>query len=181
MVNASYQKFKKLLASVDKLKSKNNSELPGIRLNYTVNPDNLNELEYFFDEFGEFDINTLQIRPIMDLGDTAYKNKDMTPYIPKYQKIIDELRKECHKRDITFMANRLDPTYSEFNYSGVILDYVSRYISPQIVWQKDFDWKNETYNEYCKRIQWRKTLFKNIFTNIHNIDAPDEPLSYDVD
>ncbi|MCF7741305.1 MAG: hypothetical protein K9N00_05870, partial [Candidatus Marinimicrobia bacterium] len=103
------------------------------------------------------------------------------PYIPKYQKTIDELREECHKRDITFMANRLDPTYSEFNYSGVILDYVRRYISPQIVWQKDFDWKNETYNEYCKRIQWRKTLFKNIFTNIHKIDAPDEPLSYDVD
>jgi len=181
MVNASYQNFKKLLASIDKIKAETNSKLPGVRLNYTVNPDNLDELQYFFDEFGEYNISTLQVRPIMDLGDTVYKNKDMTPFISKYQEIINKLHDKCQERNITFMANRLDPTYSEFNYSGVILDYVRRYISPQIVWQKGFDWKNENYKEYCKRIEWRKELFKNIFTDINTIAAPSEPLSYDVD
>lgn len=181
MVNASYDKFKKLLCTIDRLKQENNSRLPVVRMNYTVNADNLDELEDFFDDFGNYNIGAFQIRPIFDLGDTVYKNKNFAPCVNKYNTIIDILHKKCKERKIIFMANKIDPTYNAINYAGVIINYVKRYISPQNVWENDFDWRNESYIDYCKKIEWRKTLFKNIFLKIDKIATPTPALSYEVD
>lgn len=181
MVNASYDKFKKLLCTIDRLKQENNSRLPVVRMNYTVNADNLDELEDFFDDFGNYNIGALQIRPIIDLGDTVYKNKNFAPCVNKYNSIIDILHEKCKERKIIFMANKIDPTYNTINYAGVIVNYVRRYISPQYVWENDFDWRNESYKDYCKKIKWRKTLFKNIFLKIDKIATPTPSLSYEVD
>ena len=181
MENASYEKFKDLLAMIDRVKNETGSTLPTVRINYTVNPDNLDELAYFFDEFGQYNINALQIRPIIDLGDTVYQNKDFGPYIETYNQIIDKLHGICQERNILFMANKEDPTYSHENYAGVIMDYVKIDVSPRHIVPADFDWRNESYEAYCKRSGLRKRIFSNIFRNIQDIASISTSLSYDLD
>jgi molybdenum cofactor biosynthesis enzyme MoaA len=181
MVNASFDKLTNVLSLIDRLKYENSSKLPVVRLNYTVNPDNLDELEEFFENYGKYNIGVLQIRPIYDLGDTAYKNKNLLSLINKYNKIIEILHETCKMRKIIFMANRLDPSYQSVNYSAVIVNYVRRYISPQYVWENDFNWRNESYRDYSTRIKWRTTLFKNIFLCIDKIATPTAFLSYEID
>jgi molybdenum cofactor biosynthesis enzyme MoaA len=181
MVNASFDKLTNLLSLIDRLKYENSSKLPVVRLNYTVNPDNLDELEEFFENYGKYNIGVLQIRPIYDLGDTAYKNKNLLSVINKYNKIIEILHETCKMRKIIFMANRLDPSYQSINYPAVIVNYVRRYISPQYVWENDFNWRNESYRDYSTRIKWRTTLFKNIFLRIDKIATPTAILSYEID
>jgi molybdenum cofactor biosynthesis enzyme MoaA len=181
MVNASFDKLMNLLSLIDRLKDENKSKVPVVRLNYTVNPDNLEELDEFFENYGKYNIGVLQIRPIYDLGDTAYKNKNLASFMNKYNIIIEKLHNECKMRKIIFMANRLDPSYQSANYPAVIVNYVRRYISPQYVWDTDFNWRTESLKNYSRRIKWRASLFKNIFLNIDKIAKPTSMLSYEID
>jgi hypothetical protein len=93
-----------LLSSLKRLKQAKGSSTPRLRLNYTVNPDNLAELQNFFDVFGEFEVETLQVRPIIDLGKVAYTKKDMTPFLTRYNEILDSLAKECSQGALVFFS-----------------------------------------------------------------------------
>lgn len=68
MRRASYDKFLEVLEQIATTKKQRGSTLPELRLNYTVNPDNLSELDRFFEVYGKYQVQTLQIRPIADLG-----------------------------------------------------------------------------------------------------------------
>src|ERR1019366_7184728 len=63
MKKASYERYHENLSNLVKAKQVAKSDTPRIRINYTVNPDNLAELRGFFDVFGKYDISTLQVRP----------------------------------------------------------------------------------------------------------------------
>jgi MoaA/NifB/PqqE/SkfB family radical SAM enzyme len=180
MVNASYERFHEVLGQLDAAKRRHGVQYPAVRMNYTVNEDNLEELADFFEVFGKYDVRTLQIRPMVDVGNTAYEHKDFAPLIPRYRQIIEKLEQECAERGIIFMATVADPTYKSDNKSSYILNSVLRYINPQTVWQPDFRWQTETYREYCKRIGWRRSLFKSIFTAPEKLDRMDQHLTYEV-
>jgi len=57
---------------------------------------------------------------------------------------------------------------------------VLRYINPQIVWKGDFDWRHESYREYCRRIGWRKTLLQATFLSSDKFRKLNQHLTYDV-
>lgn len=181
MRGASYDKFMNLLRAVSACKTRCNSILPELRINYTVNPDNLDELRSFFDVYGDFEIRTLQIRPIIDLGNTSYTKKDMTNYLSGYNNIVKELAIECKKRKITFMANTADPTYKKENPAACLYEEVLRKISPKQVWKTDFLWETESYRDYCKRTKWRWHLFKSIFMSADRFGKNKKTMTYDVD
>ncbi len=164
MEGASFETFHKVLQAIDSTKKKYKFLLPYLRLNYTVNPDNLIELENFFDVFGGYQIKTLQIRPIIDFGGT-YRNLLQSSELNKYNKIIEKLMSVCKERNITFLANISDPTYQEENYNSLILQAVRRHITPQVVWRSDFNWRTESYEEFCRRTSWRNHLLKCIFSD----------------
>ena len=146
MVNASYDKFLTLLSSLKRLKQSKGSSTPRLRLNYTVNPDNLAELPNFFDVFGEFGVDTLQVRPIIDLGDVAYRNKDMTPFLARYNEILESLAKECSRNGTRLLFNRSDPTYATPNsYAPVYTEGVVRFVRPEKFGPMDSrSWRNPT-------------------------------------
>ena len=102
MKKASYALFHENLADLVKAKRNAYSNTPRIRVNYVVNPDNLDELRMFFPAFEEYNISTLQVRPIVDFGDTDYKKKDLRPFLADYNSITNELAEECHKRGLYF-------------------------------------------------------------------------------
>ena len=187
MDRAKYDRFHAVLASFDRIKAARGVTNPALRINYTVNPDNLEELYDFFKVFGGYNIDTLQVRPIMDIGQQAYRNFDLDRYVDEYNKLVDCLNTECADRGITFLARRKDPSYkaAKQDYGSIVLDSVLRYVSPQRVWRSDFDWRNESYDAFCKRIGFTRSLVRGIFSSKKRIDR-DNPfkgtltLSYDV-
>ena len=161
MVNASYDKFLTLLSSLKRLKQAKGASTPRLRLNYTVNPDNLAELQNFFDVFGEFEIDTLQVRPIIDLGNVAYTNKDLTPFLSRYNEILESLAKECSRRGTRLLFNRWDPTYATpNNYASVYTAGVVRFVRPGNVWADGFKIMEESYEAFSKRSGFRQRMLR---------------------
>ena len=189
MVNATYDKFISLLDRITKEKQRAGSSLPHLRINYTVNPENLDELVSFFPQFREYDISTLQIRPVVDIPDAPYQWESFAPYEERYHEILGQLEAQCKDSNISLLATRTDPTLKKRakkdNYKSLILDAVLRPIKPGQVWKKDFDWKNETYRQYRSRKMFRRNLLKAIFGTRNSLnklvgDKPDIYLTYEV-
>ena len=177
MPGASHDRFLRLLRAIDGIKKHRGTAFPKIRLNYTANPDNLSELRDFFDVYGDVDISTIQIRPIIDLGDVQYKRKDLTPFFDLYDKALDVLDAECRNRNIRLMCNRLNPTYSEENiYAPVYAEGVARFIRPGMVWEPDFDVMKDTYRAYSRRSGFRKKML-DYATGLRRIPIGKTPLA----
>ncbi len=171
------------LRTLKELKTQQGKSKPALRINYTVNKDNLEELSDFFEVFGDYDIDTLQIRPMANVGKTDFVyEKFAEPQIQRYDALLGQLTEECHHRGITLLATKNNINF-ERNEKGIsyALPAVLRTIHPNKVWNIDFDWKNESYREYCRRIQWRKVLMKSIFTRRELFKRSQLYLTYDIE
>jgi MoaA/NifB/PqqE/SkfB family radical SAM enzyme len=158
MVNASFDTFHQVLRMVDEQKKNHGSSLPALRLNFTVNNDNVEELMRFFDVYGQYHINTLQVRPVGAWGG-VYNQFLEQEVVEQYKRVVDFLSNECHRRGITFLFRHDDTSGQIENYSGVVLNSVYRLVTPKVVWRDDFHWRDETYDEYCKRLGWAQYLW----------------------
>jgi molybdenum cofactor biosynthesis enzyme MoaA len=164
MRKASHARFLRLLEMVDEVRSEVRSRLFALRLNYTVNPDNLDELPDFFTVYGRFDIAAMQVRPMVDYGGTEYKHKSMLPHMPKYLAALKIIKEECKRRGIRLLYNEDDPTYSTNNeLAPVFLEGVRRIVRPGLVWAKDYDWRNESYTTYVARSGFRRKMLDYVF------------------
>jgi molybdenum cofactor biosynthesis enzyme MoaA len=133
-----------------------NSRL-ALRINYTVNPDNLDELRQFFDVYGPFGISTLQLRLMDDLGSTAYQKK--TVAMGKFQKVSRRLAEECHQHGVRLLINVNDPAHRRPNYDAhVQARAFLRIVGPDGVWPEDYNWRTETSADYKRRTRWRRGL-----------------------
>ncbi len=159
MVGAKWDKLHTLLQNIKQLKAERKIAFT-LRINYTANPDNINELENFFTVFGEYPINILQVRPIMDIGG-AYFSPFTSDNISNYYQALDTLRSECNKRDVTLLANTQNPDY-KLKTPNPIVKQTYKYVSPQIVIDKNFEWQTETYRHYLRRTGWHWSLLKAI-------------------
>jgi len=161
MPNASYPKLLEVIDSISNLKSR----FPEfkLRLNYTVNNLNLAELNQFFSVFGNYSIDILQIRILRDIGgDIRSIDKDDS-FNTILEQTLHLLHIECKKRNINFIAPEIDGSVKDENESNEIISATYCYISPKTFWREDFDWRNETFDQYSKRSNYSLKLFKNIF------------------
>jgi MoaA/NifB/PqqE/SkfB family radical SAM enzyme len=161
MVKASYERFLHGLDTLKALKRSRRSPWPRLRLNYTVNAQNLEELSGFFEVFGSFGVHTLQIRPMF--GDLYPEGRLKETDVARYRRIIADLSGECKKRGIRLMATVEDPAHQEMNYSSVLLPLVYLIANPEQVWREDFDWRKESYDEFCRRNRWSRHLASCLF------------------
>lgn len=159
MVNASYDRFLELLGTVKRLRAHSSASKLSLRLNYTVCPDNIEELATLFDALGDYHFNVLQVRPMFDTGG-AYTYSNSERHAARYNEIVQSLRRTCQERGVLLLANTANPTYQGDGYSAVVLDAVQRIINPDVVWRSDFDWRNESYQAFCKRIGWSRHLLR---------------------
>ncbi|MCL1938898.1 MAG: radical SAM protein [Candidatus Azobacteroides sp.] len=90
MTGASYDKFLNAMKMLTAIKE-THSDLK-IRLNYTVNKDNLDELQTFFDILGCYKFEILQLRPIQPLGNTDYQYFSWDEIYDRYDQIIENLK-----------------------------------------------------------------------------------------
>ncbi|MDX1279114.1 radical SAM protein [Oceanihabitans sediminis] len=178
MNKASYKKFHNAFNAFQKLKSKYKFE---VRINYTFNKDNFYELSELFKHFNGESFDLLQIRPIRKIGNTEYNDFDLESLREDYPKVIQEIRANCKANNITLLASIEIPKKSDINSSSLIFDYTFCYVSPNNLWKNGFDWKNETFNQYSKRIGWSKQLFSNIFKSEKELKSLSNRLNYEVE
>ena len=183
MVGASFETCHEKLSMLAQAKREAKSQLPAIRFNYVVNPDNLDELPELLPVFGKYDPDVIQVRPIFDLEHNKYRNYDLQSSSEKYSAILKNLAEECRVSGITLLSSQMLPKPDEKNnQSSALFSTVVRYISPQVVWRSDFDWKGESYDEYCKRIHWKAALAKGVLKpeSLAQEGEGDNSLGYEV-
>lgn len=178
MKKASYEKFHNALNAFTKLKKKYAFK---VRINYTFNKDNFYELKDFFNHFNGESFDILQIRPIQKIGNTEYNDFDLSTLRDEYQKTINTIKADCKNNNITLLAPNTIPTAQTTNESSLIFDYTFCYISPNKFWKEGFNWQEESFNEYSKKIGWSSTLFSNIFKSKKELNSLSNRLNYEVE
>ena len=154
----------RLNQAIKKLKE----EYPALRLriNYTFNKDNFRDLADFFDVNAKYQPDILQIRPVKNMGNTAYQDTDVSSLKDDYEPIINEILEEGKKREMTILASpKFKNVNKEDNIQSVIYQFVYYYMRPGFVWRDGFDWKNETFNEFRARTGWTKKLWNQAFAS----------------
>ncbi|GHT58576.1 hypothetical protein AGMMS50239_03370 [Bacteroidia bacterium] len=178
MTGASYEAFHSSLRILSDLKK----EYPGfkLRINYTVNKDNLQELSSFFEIFGNYRFEVLQIRPIQQLGNTAYNDFSWNAIYAHYDSVIGKLKAECFRNQITFIAPSKYDLIKTENPDSTLTDSTYIYISPRTCWQEDFDLQKDTYNSYAKRHHLGRKLLAKVFQKGKSAVETKKNLNYDI-
>ena len=163
MTNGKFELFKQLLANVAEVKKKHPQFR--LRINYTINNANLEELSRIWEVAGgELDI--LQLRPIQQIGNSEYNDFDLTTIYARYDAVLQPLIEECRRRNITCLAPDkqnivvLEENKAEDN-SFEKLTYC--YVSPNECWQEDFDYRQETFETYASRHHMGRQLLGKVF------------------
>ncbi|WP_051340371.1 radical SAM protein [Azospirillum halopraeferens] len=152
-----HDNLKALTAVRDSLGSKT----PALRINFTVNNDNVGQIAELPAVFGPYSPATIQIRPIIDLGNTAYADKDLSRSLEAYDAGIEQLRRDCAAAGIALLANAHDPLYGSGQSGAKVYENaVLRYIGPTRAWKTDFDVERETYAGFKARIGFRRSLLR---------------------
>jgi len=179
MTNGNYDTFLQILKYLSDAKS----IFPDfkIRINYTMNEDNLSELVDFFEVFNDIKIDFLQLRPIQRISDTIYNNFSHKQLEEMYDTTIRIVCEKCRERNITCIApTKKDISDSSENTNSVIVDSTYCYISPNTCWESDFDYHTDTYESYAKRKKLSRRLLKNIFFWRKNSEINKKNLNYDI-
>lgn len=177
MKKASYEKFHNAFKAFAKLKFKYNFK---VRINYTFNKDNFYELNEFFDHFDPKSFDILQLRPIQKIGNTEYNDFDISTLSQDYPSLIANFKSKCETNNIILLAPKSIATTQRKTDSSVVFDYTFCYVSPNKFWKDGFDWRNESFNTFSKRINWSQQLWANIFKSKTELRALSNKLNYDI-
>lgn len=178
MKKASYEKFQEVFQTFARLKATYNFT---VRINYTFNKDNFYELKEFFNHFDGKSFDILQIRPIQKIGNTEYNDFDLESIRPEYFSLIQHIKQHCQQHGITLLASDKLPEMHKSNDSSLIFNYTFCYISPNTFWKPNFDWKNESFNSFSKKIGWSRQLFTNIFKSKSELKSLSNRLNYEIE
>lgn len=180
MDNAKYEKFVEVLRLMTKAKEKYKYT---IRVNYTINEDNVDELEDFFDVFGDIGFDIIQLRPIANFGDTTYHNFSHDRIIEKYDNTIQKVKDEANRRNIMCIAPLKEQLVvsDNKNDNSIVFDGLYYSITPELPWRGDFELGKETFESYSKRKKLGKRLFKSIFQKSNNMNRKKRQLNYTID
>ncbi|MCW3786774.1 radical SAM protein [Plebeiibacterium sediminum] len=162
MKNSSYQRFIDLLDKINTIKNQHQLSKPEIRINYTVNTKNLTELTDFFKVFKDYNISTLQIRPVLNIGG-SYSEAITDHQISEYNNIIDQIKSECSIYGVRLLANRTDIKYEKKNTNKKVAEAAYCYIGPNTAKKLNLEWGNINFKDFTKKIQWRRKTLKLIF------------------
>lgn len=187
MDKGDYDKFHEVLQSITEQKKINPSLR--LRINYTFNQDNFYELREFFDRFGQYDIDIIQLRPIDKIGETTYHEFSLKKIEEDYFELSSFFKKMAEQRNITLLhpqsvyRNEAESLKVKTrNDSSYLMPYTYCYVSPKYFWRDDFDWKAESFASWKKRNSWDSQIFKNIFLSKSALEETNRNmLNYSVD
>lgn len=161
MEGASFDRF---MASLEAFRHVRNS-FPGLRLriNYTVNADNVRQLAGLIDLVGTDILDVIQIRPVQRLGNTSYDNFDLSEVRKVYADIFVPLRERCAHEGIECLL----PSFEDLELVDSQRDCRERmfeditycYVGPTSVYMPDYVPETDTYRSYhCRKRTMRHVL-----------------------
>lgn len=180
MVNADFGRFLSLLRDIVRIKERYPAFL--LRINYTMNKDNMDELSRIWDVIG-YGIDVLQLRPVQCIGNSDYRDFDRSFLCEKYDDVLLPIIEECRKRGITVLVpdKRNIRILEEETADDAIEQAAYCYISPKSCWKDDFDYRTDTFETYARRHGLAKVLFKRVFTrNMRNRIDTTRKMNYDI-
>lgn len=170
MQRASFDTFMQLIGHIAMVQQ----EYPHLklRINYTVNADNVCELSLYPQVFSQVRVDVLQVRPIQDLGDSDYTNFSMDKVLAHYQDIFPPLQEHCRTHGTTLLfpteenLRALQGTQQQEGgqEEAQSSDEAYVYALPGMLWHKDFDYAHETFEAYCHRTHYGRHLLRSILT-----------------
>lgn len=134
-----------------------------LRINFTFNEANFNELKDFWTVFDAMAIDILQIRPIQQLGNTEYQNFSLKKIVPVYNEILNSLRGQSKKRGTLLIAPDSLTKIINPSSDSILRYFTYCYASPNFCWRTDFNWREESFDAYSKRTGWSSILLKSCF------------------
>ena len=155
--------FRRLLADVAEIK-KQHPQFK-LRINYTINNDNLEELNRIWEVVGD-ELDILQLRPIQKIGESEYQDFDLTNIYARYDAILVPLIEECRRKHITCLApDKQNIIVLEENDAddNSIEKITYCYVSPQECWQDEFDYRTETFESYAAAHHMGRKLLWKVF------------------
>ncbi len=179
MVNGKHEQFIYLLNTINRLKEQYQSDRPAIRINYTVNEENLKDLDLFGDFVNSHKIQTLQVRPIMDIGGKYTKLLDDSVK-EQYNATLKQLKTICDTNQITLLGNTTDINYSKINGDSLVLENVYTYISSDTVKKYNLNSTKTKLSTYKKQIGWTKNLFSGLSNKTSKKSHINNSLKYDI-
>ena len=174
MPGGSWEKFTDSLSSLNRLKDR----FPDfrIRINYTANNDNFEELGSFFNIFDSIRFDIIQVRPIIPMENSDYQNFSWDIITEKYDIVIEPLKKICQQKGITFIAPSRSDLTNEKNDNNSLAGQTYCYISPRSIWKDGFVLGKDSFESYSGKnhIGWKylKKVFqkKRSNTNKRNLN-----------
>lgn len=164
MGNGDYDHFIALAKDFAEIKEKYPSFK--IRINYTMNEDNTEELLMFNEIFKDIPIDLLQLRPIQKIGESEYNNFELTKIEQLYDSVIVPLIKTCKERGTICIA----PEKANFtvlenqnNENNIFEELTYCYVSPKTCWRDDFDFRNENFESYSRKHKTGLGILKKVF------------------
>lgn len=168
MPGASYDRF---VALVDMLAGiKTAYPKFRIRVNYTVNSLNVTDLadDRFWRLWSAVQPDIVQLRPVQELGETSWKDFDMTRLKELYADTIGSVVGECRKRGIMCIApslGQLDTVSTDQDaVSATIEDVTYCYVGPRSCYKADFDIATDSYESYHRRVGTAMRLLRQAFS-----------------
>ena len=162
MVNGRYESFCVLIDAVAKIKQQYRDFK--LRINYTMNEDNIEELSSLFDCFPDLPVDILQLRPIQKIGNTVYDNFSLDKLFSYFDAVIVPLRDECMRRGITCLVPTKENlvVLQDTETTDMITDATYCYISPDVCWKSDFDFYTQTFENYSRKHHLGWSLIKKV-------------------
>lgn len=152
-----------------------------LRVNYTFNEDNFVELKEFWNVFSNIKIDYLQIRPIDKIGNTEYSNFSLKKIQPIYEEIYNDLQRKATQQQTTLIAPKSIRFQNKQSINSVIQPFTYCYVSPTSFWNDNFNWKEETFDEYSKRTKLTSKFFRLIFAKKSTLfSLQNKTLNYDI-
>ena len=114
--------------------------------------------------FPDLPVDILQLRPIQNIGNTVYSNYSLEKLFSYFESVIRPLHDECVRRGIICIS----PTKENLNVlqsketSDMISDVTYCYISPDICWKEDFDYRTQNFEQYSRKHHLGWSLIKKI-------------------
>jgi len=166
---ANYDAFLELLQSIKRIKAL----YPrfDIRVNYTMNADNVDELADFDSLFNDVPVNQLQLRPVRQIGQSDYTNFDLTHVSECLETVVRPLAERCRKKGITVLfpehvhIEKFEKTKQESPRANLIPLFTYFNITPRSYARQDVHMDTETYEDYSRRVHIGRRLFRGIWAS----------------
>lgn len=169
MTGAKFEAFLRLVDGLRRLRH----EYPdfNIRVNYTINEDNVDELSAFPEIFNGVAPNVLQIRPVQKIGESAYNNFSLGRIYDNYERFITPVVDYCNQNDITCLYPKRENLVSlmqveeshEDARNSIVDSLPYFYVAPYDGWKDKLNPYEETFEDYCRRTHRTRFILRNIF------------------